>query len=249
MLVSTPKKHPVSEAPMMRFLPLVLCALISACTPVVVDTPQPVVQAAAPTAPPRLSQQQAVANFDIVVRRVKPVAEQICRARTQAVNCDFQIVIDNRPGRGVNAFQSLDQSGRPVIGFTVPLIAEARNRDELAFVMAHEAAHHIRGHIARQQQNAALGGLLVGTLASALGAADIETAQRIGASVGARSYSKEFELEADALGTQIAAAAGFDPLRGADFFFRIPDPGDRFLGTHPPNADRLRTVQRVAAGL
>ena len=234
---------------MNRFVPLVLCALISACSPVVVQTPQrPVAQAAAPEAA-RLSQRQAVDNFEFVVRRVEPVAEQICRARSPQLNCDFQIVIDNRPESGVNAFQTLDRNGRPIIGFTVPLIAEARNRDELAFVMSHEAAHHIRGHIARQQQNAAVGGLLVGALAGALGATDITSAQRIGATVGARTYSKDFELEADALGTQIAAAAGFDPLRGAEFFFRIPDPGDRFLGTHPPNADRVRTVQRVAAGL
>ncbi|WP_342070278.1 M48 family metallopeptidase [Yoonia algicola] len=240
----------MSEAQMIRFLPLTLCAVISACTPVLIETPQPqpVMQAAAPVSP-RLSQRQAVDNFEFVVRRVKPVAEQFCRTRSQQPNCDFQIVIDSRAERGVNAFQTLDRAGRPVIGFTVPLIAEARNRDELAFVLAHEAAHHIRGHIARQQQNAAVGGLLVGALAGALGAADIEGAQRIGASVGARTYSKDFELEADALGTQIAAAAGFDPLRGAEFFFRIPDPGDRFLGTHPPNADRVRTVQRVAAGL
>ncbi|PXW72783.1 peptidase M48-like protein [Loktanella sp. PT4BL] len=235
---------------MIRFLPLLLCAVISACSPVVVEapTPQPVMQAAAPVSP-RLSQRQAVDNFEFVVRRVKPVAEQFCRSSRQQSNCDFQIVIDTRSERGVNAFQTLDRAGRPVIGFTVPLIAEARNRDELAFVMAHEAAHHILGHIGRQQQNAAMGGLLVGALAGALGAADIESAQRIGATVGARTYSKEFELEADALGTRIAAAAGFDPLRGAEFFFRIPDPGDRFLGTHPPNADRVRTVQRVAAGL
>jgi hypothetical protein len=32
--------------------------------------------------------------------------------------------------------------------------------------------------------------------------------------VGARRYSKAFELEADALGTVIAARAGYDPLRG-----------------------------------
>ena len=77
----------------------------------------------------------------------------------------------------------------------------------------------------------------------------INSAQQIGATVGARTYSKNFELEADALGTRIAHSAGFDPLRGAQFFFRIPDPGDRFLGTHPANGDRLKTVQRVAAGL
>ena len=67
--------------------------------------------------------------------------------------------------------------------------------------------------------------------------------------VGARSYSKNFELEADALGTIITARAGYDPLRGAEFFARIPDPGDKFLGTHPPNASGLDTVRRTAAGL
>jgi predicted Zn-dependent protease len=239
----------------MRFLPLALCVLLGACSDAVVQTNAPRPSASQPTQQtesPRLSQRQAVNNFEVVVRRVEPVAEQFCRSRSQQMNCDFKIVIDDRPNRGVNAFQTLDKNGRPIIGFTVPLIAEARNRDELAFVMAHEAAHHIQGHIAQQQQNAALGGLLIGTLAGALGATDassIETAQRIGATVGARTYSKDFELEADALGTRIAAAAGFDPLRGAEFFFRIPDPGDKFLGTHPPNADRVRTVQRVAAGL
>lgn len=236
----------------MRLLPMALMLGLGACMPVVVQDTAPAapVQANAPS--PQLSQRQAVNNFETVVRRVEPVAEQFCRSRAPGRNCDFRIVVDDRPNQGVNAFQTLDESGRPIIGFTVPMIAEARNRNELAFVMAHEAAHHIKGHIARQQQNAALGGLLVGTLAGALGATDagaIESAQRIGATVGARGYSKDFELEADALGTQIAAAAGFDPLVGAEFFFRIPDPGDRFLGTHPPNADRIRTVRRVAAGL
>ncbi|MEL7181353.1 MAG: M48 family metallopeptidase [Pseudomonadota bacterium] len=235
----------------MRLLPIVLLLALGACTPVVVERPTPSEPAIQPPQdiPPRLSERQAVRNFEAVVRQVEPVAEQFCRTQLQQENCDFRIVVDDRPGQGVNAFQTLDRSGRPIIGFTVPLIAEARNQDELAFVMAHEAAHHIRGHIARQQQNAALGGLLIGSLAGALGATDIESAQQLGATVGARTYSKDFELEADALGTRIAAAAGFDPLRGSEFFFRIPDPGDRFLGTHPPNAERLRTVRRVAAGL
>ena len=85
-------------------------------------------------------------------------------------------------------------------------------------------------------------------LASITGA-DVTSAQRIGAQVGARSYSKDFELEADALGTVIAARSGYDPVRGSQFFNRIPDPGDRFLGTHPPNAQRIEVVRRTAAGL
>jgi len=79
--------------------------------------------------------------------------------------------------------------------------------------------------------------------------ADIGRAGQSGAAVGARRFSKEFELEADALGTVIAKRAGYDPVRGAAFFARIPDPGDQFLGTHPPNAERYALVRRVAAGL
>ncbi|MEL7090046.1 MAG: M48 family metallopeptidase [Planctomycetota bacterium] len=194
---------------------------------------------------------QAARAFAQVVRRVEPVAERMCRERTTGVDCDFRILIDDRPRLPPNAYQTLDENGRPIIAFTVALIADARNEDELAFVMSHEAAHHIRGHIARQKQNAAAGAEIFAGLASITGggAGAVEAAQRIGASVGARTYSKDFELEADELGTIVTARAGYDPLRGAQFFNRIPDPGDRFLGTHPPNAQRLEIVRKTASRL
>ncbi len=214
--------------------------------------PQPRQQTQAETSTAsRISASAAGRSFAQVVRTVEPVAERECRARTRQVNCDFRILVDDRPGQPPNAFQTLDKSGRPIIAFTLALIADARNADEMAFVMGHEAAHHIRGHIARQQQNAVAGAVIAGGLAVLLGGNPdvIETAQRQGAAVGARTYSKDFELEADALGTVITARAGYNPLRGAQFFARIPDPGDRFLGTHPPNAQRIETVRRTAAGL
>ncbi|MGD9293882.1 MAG: M48 family metallopeptidase [Roseobacter sp.] len=190
-------------------------------------------------------------RFVRVVQTVEPVAEQECRARTARVKCDFKIAVDDRPDQPSNAFQTIDKSGRPIIVFTVRLIADARNDDELAFVLGHEAAHHIAGHIDRQQQNAVAGAVIAGSLAVLLGGNSdaVEVAQQQGAMVGARTFSKEYELEADALGTVITARAGYDPVRGAAFFTRIPDPGDRFLGTHPPNAQRIETVRRVAAGL
>lgn len=240
----------------MRFVPLLFCLFVAGCAvttgpltqsqPRPQSAPQPV-----PQAGPAVSSSAAVRNFNRVVAVVEPVAERTCRAQTRGMNCDFRIVVDSRPELGANAYQTLDSSGRPIIGFTPALIRQMRNADELAFVMAHEAAHHIEGHIAQTRRNATAGALIVGLAGAALGAdqQSIQSAQRIGATVGARRYAKEFELEADALGTVIAARAGFDPVRGAAFFTRIPDPGDRFLGTHPPNADRIRTVQRVAAGL
>ncbi|MBL4811771.1 MAG: M48 family metallopeptidase [Rhodobacteraceae bacterium] len=191
-------------------------------------------------------------TFAEVVARVEPVAEQHCRTIRPRSNCDFQIVVDDRRNQPPNAFQTIDEAGRPVIAFTLSLIADARNADELAFIMAHEAAHHISGHLARQEANATLGANVFGRLASSVAGASperIRAAQELGAAIGARSYSQEFELEADAMGTIITARAGYDPLLGAAFFFRIPDPGDRFLGTHPPNAERVAIVRRTAAQL
>jgi predicted Zn-dependent protease len=95
------------------------------------------------------------------------------------------------------------------------------------------------------------GAQILGGLASLQGGTErqVRKAQEIGALLGARRYSKDFELEADALGAVITLKAGFDAVRGAEFFNRLPDPGDQFLGTHPPNAERLATVRRTAAAL
>ena len=236
----------------MRWLALISVLGVAGCMTTTGDQPpqqpqpQPVAQAPK-TTPGRADMQQ----FARVVARVEPVAERECRDRTSGMNCDFNIVVDDRPSRYPNAFQTLDKNGRPILAFNLALIASVRNQDELAFVMGHEAAHHISGHLARQQQHATAGAILLGGLASLTGASTtaIQNAADLGAAVGARSYSKEFELEADALGTVITKRAGYNPLRGAEFFTQIPDPGDRFLGTHPPNAQRMQTVQQVNAQL
>ncbi|MDN3710915.1 M48 family metalloprotease [Paracoccus cavernae] len=63
--------------------------------------------------------------------------------------------------------------------------------------------------------------------------------------MGARYYSRDWELEADYLGAIVALNAGYDPEHGAQFFARIPDPGDRILGTHPSRAARMAQVARA----
>ncbi|MEW2911124.1 M48 family metalloprotease [Leisingera sp. JC11] len=232
---------------MRRYLCLIALAA-SACNMVVEPAPQPV-QTAQRQPVQGMAPGEARSAFASVTRRVEPVAERECRSRTQGLNCDFLIRIDPNPNAAPNAYQSLDRNGRPVITFTQRMLGQIANHDELAFVMSHEAAHHIRGHLARQAQNSALvsaGAGLITALAGG-GSASVSTAQDIGGFVGARSYSKEFELEADELGTIITHKSGYRPSVGVRFFNRLPDPGDRFLGTHPANPDRVRVVQATIA--
>lgn len=237
---------------------LVAIALFASACDVTIDqgatsapTPAPTPAQTQAQSQPALSPAQASRAFAQVVASVEPVAERECQRRAPSSNCDFLIRIDPNPKAAPNAYQSLDPNGRPLITFTQSMIARARNTDELAFVLGHEAAHHIRGHLARQSRNAAAGAVIFTGLATLTGIdpSNLSTVQDLGAAVGARSYSKDFELEADELGTVITHRAGFNPLVGAGFFSRIPDPGDRFLGTHPPNTARIETVRRVSRQL
>ena len=221
---------------------VLVAGALAACQPVTSPIPSalppPMPALSLPLPDGRLSPEQAARNFVAVVAQVEPVAEAMCRERQPRSNCNFQIVVDDRPNQPPNAFQTLDRSGSPIIGFTLALIADARNADEIAFVVGHEAAHHIAGHIPQVQRTATTGAVLAGVLAQASGAPPeaVRAAQQMGATMGARTYARNFELEADALGAEIA-------------FTRLPDPGDLVLGCHPPNAQRIETVRRVVATL
>ena len=232
-----------------------------------VQVPQPgaPVPPAAPSTPPQTTTadpyarqatpvsnnpQQAAQAFVSVMRLMEPAIEQEClNRRTRPINCDFQFVVDDRRGLEPNAFQTIDANGRPVIGFTLSLIAAAQNTDELAFVVGHEASHHILNHLSQKSGAATAGAVILGGLASVYSGnpAAVETASRIGASVGSRYYSKDWELQADYMGAIITRNAGYDPLRGARFFERMPDPGDRILGSHPSNTQRMAQVRQAVA--
>ncbi|TRW97699.1 M48 family metalloprotease [Paracoccus sp. M683] len=209
------------------------------------DAGKPVV--AAPSPDRGASATEAARSFVAVMRKMEPAVEREClQRRTQPINCDFQFVVDDRAGLEPNAFQTVDATGRPIIGFTLSLIAAARNADELAFVVGHEASHHILGHLDQKSRAATAGAVLGSILGAYTGdGAVIRTAQQIGASISTRSFSKEWELQSDYLGAIITLNAGYDPRNGARFFERIPDPGDRILGSHPSRAARIAQVERA----
>lgn len=230
----------------MRILLALVLVGLTACNEVIVAPPP---SATVRDVPPVVTTRTDV-SLRHVVDRIMPVAISACRARGEAPRCDFAVVLDDRPGAPPNAFQTLGANGRPIIGFTSALVRETRNADELAFILSHEAAHHIAGHIARGRVSAQTGAVIAGALIAVGGGdeATVRRAQEAGAFVGGRSFAKGFELEADRLGTVLSLRAGFDPLRGVQYFYRIPDPGNQFLGTHPPNAERIEVVRRTVAG-
>lgn len=139
-------------------------------------------------------------------------------------------------------------------------ILAAASVDELAAVMAHEIGHVKGRHYARMREKAAIPELL-GTLAG-LGAA--MATNQAGAAIAVQGaneamklqFSRDFENEADQLGIDYMARAGFDPVGMSRFFERIVEaqkkqdvPGFRvppYLFSHPDVEDRIVTVSTLA---
>jgi predicted Zn-dependent protease len=246
----------------MRLAPA-LCLALAACgtTYAVPDggAPGPAVVVPGPAAQGAAGARGA-SDFRRVAARIEPVAEQLCREEAPGADCDFRIGLETDPRMPPNAFQTLDENGRPIVIIGANLLREMQSDDELAFVLAHEMSHHIAGHIGKQQQQQALGALVLGGLVAATGQAygqpasddAIRRAMDVGAYVGARAYSQSYELEADTLGAYVTARAGYSPERGADIFGRpaLANPGGpAILASHPGSAQRQATVARVAADI
>lgn len=236
----------------MRILMMAVLALaLTGCVETTGSSPKskPPAKTVADIALPASSKNPAMQSFLTVVQRMEPMIKRECRARTRATKCNYKIVIDGRKDAKYNAYQEQDKHGRPIIVFTRTMIAKFRNEDEIALVLGHEAAHHIKGHIPKSRDSVVEGAVL-GGLAAAAGGGNtkaVKKAQNSGGHRSARLYSKQYELEADELGTIIMIRAGYNALRGVALMNRIADPGNRYLGSHPPNAKRIALIRRTAA--
>jgi predicted Zn-dependent protease len=128
-----------------------------------------------------------------------------------------------------------------------------RQRDEIAFVLAHEMAHVIRRHaIDRLLQQKVVSAV---TLMSPARGALASWIRQVGVQGLERAYSQDEELEADELAVLLMRAASFDPagairmLECLSELDRQPDPLglNRYLSTHPPIDERVARLRRLAA--
>lgn len=236
---------------------LALVALLAAC-----GTAYQVPQAPAPSrippatpvpaSDPARPVSRAIGDYRIVAPRIEREAEAFCREENPGRpprHCDFELRLIDDPRLGANAFQTVRRDGRPVVAITVSLLGETGNADEIAFVLSHEAGHHIADHIAKSQAQAMTGALVLGALATLGNASEqvVSDMMDLGANLGVRAYSQSYELEADVLGAFIAARAGYAPERGAVIFTRPAlASGGGLLSTHPASPQRLATVEQVA---
>ena len=103
------------------------------------------------------------------------------------------------------------------------LIAYVRSEDELASVIGHEIAH-ITAHHVRKKRLTDLLGKSVGFLSyMATGRGELNQLANEGFSALTSGYGRDMELEADHLGAEYMAKAGYDPMAVLDMLHVLKD--------------------------
>ena len=124
--------------------------------------------------------------------------------------------------------------------------------DELAAVMGHEMGHALREHTREQMSQQALTQTAIGLGGALLGIGDM--GQSLAGMVANVTLelpkSRGMETEADRIGVELAARAGYNPQAAISLWQKMEKLGGsqppKWLSTHPPHADRIADLQSQA---
>lgn len=135
------------------------------------------------------------------------------------------------------------------IAFYFGILAQLQlSDDEVAAIMGHEMAHALREHARERMGKTAatrVGASLLSALLGLGGAGD--TLLNMGGQLLTLKFSREDESEADIVGMELAARAGYNPRAGVTLWQKMLTANrgapPQFLSTHPSGATRIKDIE------
>lgn len=120
--------------------------------------------------------------------------------------------------------------------------------DEIAMIMGHEMAHALREHSREQLAKNQATNIGISLGAQLLGLGDIgNAAARLGGQLLSLKFSRNDESDADLVGLELAARAGYNPQAAVSLWRKMGqatgEGGIGFLSTHPTGPDRIRQLE------
>ncbi len=120
--------------------------------------------------------------------------------------------------------------------------------DEVATVMGHEVAHALREHARERMGKNAATNIGASLLSSVLGLGQTgQTLTNYGVRLLTLQFSRSDESEADLVGMELAARAGFDPRAGVSLWQKMAVASrgapPQWLSTHPSGSTRIADIQ------
>ena len=195
-------------------------------------------------------------NDDRVDDYVARVGETLVRAippeyRHSGFNYTFDVINQKE----INAFAL---PGGPMF-LNRGMMEAAKSEAEMAGVMAHEISHVALRHGTAQAtkgekfQIGAIAGQILGAIVGGAAGSVIAQGSQFGLGAYFLKYGREYERQADLLGAQIMARAGYDPNAMASMFKTIQSQGGRsgpeWLSSHPDPGNRAAAISKEASML
>jgi predicted Zn-dependent protease len=120
--------------------------------------------------------------------------------------------------------------------------------DEVAMVMGHEIAHALREHARERMGKNAATGIGANLLSQVLGLGQVgQTVTHYGAQLLTLEFSRADESEADLVGMELAARAGYDPRAGVTLWKKMGAASKgappQWLSTHPSGKTRIAEIE------
>jgi hypothetical protein len=139
------------------------------------------------------------------------------------------------------------------------MLEAARTEGEAASVLAHQISHVALRHGTAQASKAtkyqvgAIAGAIIGAIVGGTAGSVISQGTQFGLGAVFMRFGREFEREADILGSQMMARAGYDPREMANMFRTIEKEsgsgGPEWLSDHPNPGNRAEYITREAEAL
>ncbi|HKG15235.1 MAG TPA: M48 family metalloprotease, partial [Pyrinomonadaceae bacterium] len=173
-------------------------------------------------------QQMPILRDNVVDSYVEAIGRRLVAAiPAEYQQPSFRYSFDVVDARDINAFAL---PGGPMF-LNRGMIEAARTEGEMAGVMAHEMSHVALRHATAQatetqkyQVGSVLGQIAGAVIGGGIGQV-VAAGSQIGFGAGALKYSRTYEKQADLLGAQIMARAGYDPRDLANMFRTIAQQG------------------------
>ncbi|NOT25284.1 MAG: M48 family metalloprotease [Acidobacteria bacterium] len=193
-------------------------------------------------------------------RRTEEWAEEVGRGLVAAIptefrHAPFKYTFDVVNQKEINAFAL---PGGPMF-LNRGMIEAGMTEAEVAGVMGHEIAHVALRHGTAQAtkgerfQLGALAGQVLGAVVGGAAGSIIAQGSQFGLGTYFLKFGREYERQADLLGAQILARAGYDPRQMANMFKTIESQGGgsqpEWLSSHPNPGNRYDAILRESATL
>ena len=195
-----------------------------------------------------LKRTQTVSNNAAQNQRVRTVGQRVVQAAGMGNRSwEYAVFVDDSP----NAFTL--PTGQ--IGVTTGMLNLVSNDDQLAAVIGHEIAHVVARHAQERYSQTAASSLAVQAGQGLVGSDYAQVAGMIG-SAGAQfglllPFSRNHELEADRLGVDYLAAAGYRPSEAIALWQLMAQQRQssvpQFASTHPSDSTRIEQLRQYIA--